>query len=110
MSVNAACKEVQRESDGIPAETIRRWWQEIKAKTAEELVKDDQLSTTACNPSETQDNQEYQGHGRGGLGIQKLVGFHKGCIRVQAYTSWQLPGNHLSGRLYFFAKIINQTY
>lgn len=57
MSVNAACKEVQRESDGIPAETIRRWWQEIKARTAEELVRNDQPPPTPENQSEIPDNQ-----------------------------------------------------
>lgn len=40
-SVNAACKVAQTESDGIPAETIRRWWKEIKNE-AQGLVKNDQ--------------------------------------------------------------------
>lgn len=40
-SVNAACKVAQTESDGIPAETIRRWWKEIKTE-AQGLVKNDQ--------------------------------------------------------------------
>ena len=29
LSLNKACKEAQRESDGIPAGTIKRWWYEI---------------------------------------------------------------------------------
>lgn len=57
MSILAACAEVERQSDGIPAETIRRWWKEIKAKTAAELVKDDQPSPTPLNPPSIQDNQ-----------------------------------------------------
>jgi hypothetical protein len=57
MSILAACAEVERESDGIPAETIRRWWQEIKKKTAAELVKDDQSPPTPLNPPENPDNQ-----------------------------------------------------
>jgi hypothetical protein len=51
LSVNEACKVVEQESDGIPSETIRRWWKEIKAETAKELVKNDQPSTTPQNHS-----------------------------------------------------------
>lgn len=40
-SVNAACKVAQTESDGIPAETIRRWWKDIQNE-AQGLVKNDQ--------------------------------------------------------------------
>lgn len=40
-SVNAACKVAQEESDGIPAETIRRWWKDIQNE-AQGLVKNDQ--------------------------------------------------------------------
>jgi hypothetical protein len=42
MSVEKACAETERESDGIPAETIRRWWKEIKIGTTRKLVKNDQ--------------------------------------------------------------------
>lgn len=42
MSVNQACKETEIESDGIPSETIRRWWKEIQKDTERELVKNDQ--------------------------------------------------------------------
>jgi hypothetical protein len=42
LSVSDACKETERESDGIPAETIRRWWKEIELRMSDELVKNDQ--------------------------------------------------------------------
>ena len=48
MSVNEASKQVQTESDGIPAETIRRWWKQIK-KESDELVKNDQLPEPQTN-------------------------------------------------------------
>jgi len=58
-SINAACQEAFHESDGIPAETIRRWWKEAQKET-EELVKNDQLPTTDANPSENPEKQENQ--------------------------------------------------
>ncbi len=42
MSVNQACKESEIESDGIPSETIRRWWKEIQKEAEVKLVKNDQ--------------------------------------------------------------------
>lgn len=44
-SVNEASKHVQVESDGIPAETIRRWWRQIQDE-ANGLVKNDQQPET----------------------------------------------------------------
>lgn len=46
MTVNEASKHAQVESDGIPAETIRRWWKEIQNANSEELVKNDQPTPT----------------------------------------------------------------
>ncbi len=36
-STNMACKEAERESDGIPAETIRGWWYDAEKKASEKV-------------------------------------------------------------------------
>jgi hypothetical protein len=63
MSINKACEVAEKESDGIPSETIRRWWKEIKTQTAAELVKNDQPLPTPENSPQIQENQvaEYGG-------------------------------------------------
>lgn len=71
MSVNRACQETERESDGIPAETIRRWWKETQFETMK-LVKNDQKeSKTPTDQGPTEENlpidtPEKFDSGRGG--------------------------------------------
>jgi hypothetical protein len=45
ITLHAACKEAEKESDGIPAATIRRWHREFKEAT-EKLLKNEQPPTT----------------------------------------------------------------
>lgn len=71
LSVNKACKEVERESDGIPAETIRRWWKEIEKKVRAELVKNDQPLPTPENIITIPNNQVEHGGKREGAGRQQ---------------------------------------
>ncbi len=35
MSLNEACRYTERESDGIPAGTVKRWWFEVSGKVKE---------------------------------------------------------------------------
>jgi len=50
MGLNQACKETEKESDGIPEGTIKRWWYEIK-KTTEEQFKNELPATPPTTPS-----------------------------------------------------------
>ena len=56
ISINEACRQAEQESDGIPAETIRRWWKEIVRgyKPPSKLVNFDQPPATIEKDLETQ--------------------------------------------------------
>lgn len=51
MAISAAAVQTEKESDGIPAETCRRWWYEVQKET-DELFKNEQQEPTP------QDNKE----------------------------------------------------
>jgi phage N-6-adenine-methyltransferase len=52
LSINEACRKTETESDGIPAETLRRWWYELGRQTKEELFKNEQARLTIENNSQ----------------------------------------------------------
>ena len=56
ISISEACRQAEQESDGIPAETIRRWWKEIVRgyKPPTKLVNSDQPAATIEKDLETQ--------------------------------------------------------
>ena len=62
MSILASCKAAQKESDGIPARTIQRWWYEIlkesEVETAEEGVFKNEQFPTPSPSTEIPENQE----------------------------------------------------
>jgi transposase-like protein len=58
-SVNEASKHVQVESDGIPAETIRRWWRQIQEE-AKGLVKNDQQPETPATTPQSVATSGYK--------------------------------------------------
>lgn len=60
MSVSAATKEAERESDGIPAETVRRWWKTIQNEAQRGLVKNDQPPQTPANSEHTPNSNEIK--------------------------------------------------
>jgi len=60
MSLRAASVETQKESDGIPAKTIQRWWSEIKKETNEECLKNETPQATPQDDNEIQENQDLK--------------------------------------------------
>ena len=63
MSVNKACLEAEKESDGIPAETVRSWWYESQKET-KKVVENSTPTPTTGNNEEKQENQvEEPKHG-----------------------------------------------
>ena len=57
MSVNRACKEAERESDGIPAKTIESWWKNAQLEASLEVVENSTTNTTPQN-----DKKKDAGH------------------------------------------------
>lgn len=57
MSVVKASEVTEKESDGIPAETLRSWWYQINKEVAAKTVENSTPHPTHDNSSETPDNQ-----------------------------------------------------
>jgi transposase-like protein len=60
MSINQACQEAERESDGIPAETIRYWWKQIQKETTEKVGENSPTFPTPLNPCEIPEKPDKQ--------------------------------------------------
>ena len=58
MSINQACKEAERETDGIPAQTVRSWWYEAQKET-ERVVENSTMGATPQSDSEIPANSSF---------------------------------------------------
>lgn len=56
VSIREACQITEKESDGIPAETVRRWWKET-AEAEKQWVKNDPSTET---PTASSDSEEIK--------------------------------------------------
>lgn len=59
MSLNKACKVTEKESDGIPASTIKRWWYEVTG-TVNNQFKNEPPQLTPPPSDEIQENQDSE--------------------------------------------------
>ena len=59
MSVREACESAEKESDGIPAATIRRWWHEIK-KEVQDRFKNEPVPITSSLNKQIAEKQKKQ--------------------------------------------------
>jgi hypothetical protein len=57
MSVTKASQITEKESDGIPAETLRYWWYQINKEVSAEIVENSTMFTTPQNHSQISENQ-----------------------------------------------------
>ena len=64
MSLRNASLATQKESDGIPAKTIQRWWADIKKETEAECLKNETPTTTTGNNEEKQEKPSRDEGGR----------------------------------------------
>jgi phage N-6-adenine-methyltransferase len=63
LSINEACKKTEVESEGIPAETLRRWWYQVQNET-DKLFKNEQHNTNNQNHSPIPGNQDFDHGGK----------------------------------------------
>jgi hypothetical protein len=57
--ITKASVQTEKESDGIPAETVRRWWYEIQKETTE-VFKNEQSNPTPQEHKEIQEIQDLE--------------------------------------------------
>jgi len=103
VSTNKACQITEIESDGIPAETIRRWWKEIEAEEKNEgLVKNDQEEATTQNDkkstkskAKTKESNKKpakdgtkRGGKRKGAGRKKIITFNEAKNNNIKWAKW----------------------
>ena len=107
LSVRAACEEVEIETDGIPAETIRSWYKEQQKVVTEEVGENSPTDVNPQSDNETPNNQdEKPTHGgkRKGAGrpIKKNYNrfwmsvanqINKLCERMSSKGGWPITDN-----------------